>query len=51
MSAVIPAVAAAAGRAKDALEPSLRKNSRQALDNYDYDRQVRFSHTKQFFFH
>ncbi|XP_072942128.1 SUN domain-containing protein 3-like [Epargyreus clarus] len=39
MSAALPAVAAAAGRAKDALEPS-RRSPRHALDIRDYDRQI-----------
>ncbi|XP_037301352.1 SUN domain-containing protein 3-like [Manduca sexta] len=39
MSAVIPAATAAAGRARDALQPP-RRNNRQALDVHDYDRQV-----------
>lgn len=42
ISAALPAVAAAASRAKDAIEPSLRRNSRQAheIEHGDYDRQV-----------
>lgn len=40
MSAVMPGIVAAAGRAKDALEPSLHSKSRQAIDLLDYDRQV-----------
>ncbi|CAH2268196.1 jg8202 [Pararge aegeria aegeria] len=39
ISEALPAVAAAAGRAKDALEPS-RRSVRHPLDVYDYDRQV-----------
>lgn len=40
LSAVLPAVEAAAGRARDAIEPNLRRNTRHALDLRDYDRQV-----------
>ncbi|RVE48421.1 hypothetical protein evm_006982 [Chilo suppressalis] len=40
LSSALPAVAAAAERAKDALEPSLRRGSRQSLDTVDYDRQM-----------
>ncbi|KAJ0179264.1 hypothetical protein K1T71_004976 [Dendrolimus kikuchii] len=40
LSTVLPAVTAAAGKAKDAIEPSLRKNNRQAIDVYNYDRQI-----------
>ncbi|XP_032512037.2 SUN domain-containing protein 3-like [Danaus plexippus] len=38
ISAALPAVAAAAGRARDALEP--RRSPRQLFDVHDYDRQI-----------
>lgn len=41
LSSVLPAVAMAAGRAKDALEPARRFNS-HSLDTRDYDRQVMY---------
>ncbi|XP_028156770.1 SUN domain-containing protein 2-like [Ostrinia furnacalis] len=40
LSSALPAVAAAAERAKDALQPSARRTGQQALDVHDYDRQV-----------
>lgn len=44
ISSVLPAVAAAAARAKDAIEPTLRRKSRNAIDVLDYDRQVNVLH-------
>jgi hypothetical protein len=40
LSSALPAVAAAAERAKDALEPSLRRGAHNALASHDYDAQV-----------
>ncbi|XP_026748283.2 SUN domain-containing protein 2-like [Galleria mellonella] len=40
ISSALPAVAAAADRAKDALQPSLRRSSRNNVNIQDYDRQM-----------
>ncbi|XP_068628064.1 SUN domain-containing protein 3-like [Battus philenor] len=40
MSSALPAMAAATGRVKDALEPSRRSQTRQLVDIGDYDRQI-----------
>lgn len=39
MSSALPAMTAASGRVKDALEPT-RRHTRQLMDMGDYDRQV-----------